>query len=218
MEIGALRATAGALGVAIERQRTEETLRFTEQQYRSIVEHIPVVTYIDAVNEQAASIYVSPQIEALLGYSQQEWLADPDCGRRPSTPTTVPAPWRRTRVTTRRGEPFSLEYRMFAKDGRVVWVFDQATLVRDEQGVPQFSHGVLLDISERKRQDERVAFLAYHDELTGLPSRSMFEELLSLSIDRAERHARVGRRRLSSTSTISRWSTTASAITTGTSS
>ncbi len=78
VEIGALRATAGALGVAIERQRTEETLRFTEQQYRSIVEHIPAVTYIDAVNEQAASIYVSPQIERMLGYSQQEWLADPD--------------------------------------------------------------------------------------------------------------------------------------------
>ena len=77
---------------------------------------------------------------------------------------------------------------MFAKDGRVVWVFDQASLVRDEHGVPQFSHGVLLDISERKRQEERVAFLAYHDELTGLPSRSMFEELLSLSIDRAQRH------------------------------
>ena len=47
---------------------------------------------------------------------------------------------------------------------------------------------MLLDISERKRQEERVAFLAYHDELTGLPSRSMFEELLSLSIDRAQRH------------------------------
>ena len=78
METGALRATAGALGAAIERQRTEETLRFAEQQYRSIVEHIPAVTYIDAVNEQAAAVYVSPQIERLLGYSQQEWLADAD--------------------------------------------------------------------------------------------------------------------------------------------
>ena len=86
VEIGALRATAGALGVAIERQRTEETLRFTEQQYRSIVEHIPAITYIDAVNEQASSIYVSPQIEAVLGYSQQEWLADPDLWPRTHPP------------------------------------------------------------------------------------------------------------------------------------
>ena len=46
----------------------------------------------------------------------------------------------------------------------------------------------MLDISERKRDEQQVAFLAYHDELTGLPSRSMFEELLSLSIDRARRH------------------------------
>ena len=77
---------------------------------------------------------------------------------------------------------------MFTKDGRVVWVFDQASLVRDEHGAPLFSHGVMLDISERKHDEEQVAFLAYHDELTGLPSRSMFEELLSLSIDRARRH------------------------------
>ena len=188
VEIGALRATAGALGIAIERQRTEETLRFTEQQYRSIVEHIPVVTYIDAVNEQAASIYVSPQIEAVLGYSQQEWLADTDLWPRTIHPDDRARALAENARHNETGEPFSLEYRMFAKDGRVVWVFDQAVLVRDEQGVPQFSHGVLLDISERKRQEERVAFLAYHDELTGLPSRSMFEELLTLSIDRAERH------------------------------
>ena len=54
--------------------------------------------------------------------------------------------------------------------------------------MPQFSHGVIMDISERKRRRSSVAFLAYHDELTGLPSRSMFEELLSLSIARARRH------------------------------
>jgi diguanylate cyclase (GGDEF)-like protein len=70
----------------------------------------------------------------------------------------------------------------------VVWVHDEATMVRDDRGVPRFSHGVMMDISARKRADEDVAFLAYHDELTGLPSRSMFEELLTLSIDRASRH------------------------------
>ena len=77
---------------------------------------------------------------------------------------------------------------MFHKDGHVVWMHDEATMVRDDRGVPRFSHGVMMDISARKRADEDVAFLAYHDELTGLPSRSMFEELLTLSIDRASRH------------------------------
>ncbi len=105
VEAGALRAAAGALGAAIERQRTEETRRFAEQQYRSIVEHIPAVTYIDAVNEQAAAVYVSPQIERLLGYSQQEWLADPDLWPRSSTRTIAHAPSRRTLATTRPASP-----------------------------------------------------------------------------------------------------------------
>ncbi|MGZ8652142.1 MAG: putative bifunctional diguanylate cyclase/phosphodiesterase [Actinomycetota bacterium] len=188
VETGALRATAGALGAAIERQRGEETLRFAEQQYRSIVEHIPAITYIDAVNERAAAVYVSPQIERVLGYSQQEWLADRDLWPKILHPDDRARALAENARHNEAGEPFALEYRMFAKDGRVVWVLDRASLVRDEHGAPLFSHGVMLDISERKRDEDQVAFLAYHDELTGLPSRSMFEELLSLSIDRARRH------------------------------
>ena len=188
VEIGALGAAAAALGASIERQRAEETRRFAERQYRSIVEHIPAITYIDAVNEQASAVYVSPQIEQVLGYSQQEWLADPDLWPKTLHPDDRARALAENARHNETGEPFALEYRMFAKDGRVVWVFDQASLVRDEQGAPLFSHGVMLDISERKRGDQQVAFLAYHDELTGLPSRSMFEELLSLSIDRARRH------------------------------
>jgi diguanylate cyclase (GGDEF)-like protein/PAS domain S-box-containing protein len=188
VETGALRAAAGALGAAIERQRVEETSWFTEQQYRSIVEHIPAITYIDAANDRAATIYVSPQIERVLGYSQQEWLADPELWPKILHPDDRARALAENARHNETGELFALEYRMFTKDGRVVWVFDQATLVRDEHGAPLFSHGVMLDISERKRDEEHVAFLAYHDELTGLPSRSMFEELLSLSIDRARRH------------------------------
>lgn len=78
---------------------------------------------------------------------------------------------------------------MFHRDGHVVWVHDEARIVRDERGVPRFPHGVMMDVSDRKRGEEDVAFLTYHDELTGLPSRSMFDELLDLSISRAKRHA-----------------------------
>jgi len=70
----------------------------------------------------------------------------------------------------------------------VVWVHDEAMMVRDERGMPRYSHGVIMDISDRKRTEEQGAFQAYHDELTGLPSRAMFEELLELSVARARRH------------------------------
>ena len=148
----------------------------TEQQYRSIVENIPAVTYIDALSESARMIYISPQVERLLGFGQQEWLADPGFWLKIVHPDDRSRALAENVRHIETGEPFALEYRVFAKDGRVVWVFDEALIVRDEQGIPRFSHGVLLDITARKRVDEQVAFLAYHDELTGLPSRSMFEE------------------------------------------
>jgi diguanylate cyclase (GGDEF)-like protein len=86
------------------------------------------------------------------------------------------------------GESFSLNYRMYRKDGRIVWVRDEARMIRDDRGVPTFSLGVMTDVTEMKRTDENVAFLTYHDELTGLPTRAMFEELLELSIGRARHH------------------------------
>ncbi len=188
VDVDALRATAGALGAAIERQRVERTRRFTEQQYRSIVEHIPAMTYIESVVEFGPTIYISPNVEQMLGYSQQEWLADPEMWNKilhPDDKARAMAEIERHKETC---EPFSMEYRMFSKDGKVVWVLDQATIVRDDEGMPSYSHGVVMDISDRKRADEQVAFAAYHDELTGLPSRSMFEELLELSIARARLH------------------------------
>ena len=61
----------------------------------------------------------------------------------------------------------------------------------------------MLDITDRKAAEEQVAFLAYHDKLTGLPNRAMFEELLELAIARARRHELGGRGAARSTSTTS---------------
>ena len=184
----ALRTVAGALGSAIGFIMAEEARRFSEDRYRSLVENGPAVIYVDAPDEDASAIYVSPQIEDLLGYTVQEWYETSDLWPR------ILHPDDRSRVLAeneRHNETcalFRMEYRMFHKDGRLVWVHDEASMVRDEHGLPRYSHGVMMDISERKRGEESVAFRAYHDELTALPSRSMFEDLLDLSIQRAERH------------------------------
>jgi diguanylate cyclase (GGDEF)-like protein len=78
---------------------------------------------------------------------------------------------------------------MYAKDGRVVWVRDEAVLIRDERGMPRYSIGTIMEIGDRKQAEEQATFGAYHDDLTGLPSRAMFEELLQLSIERAGHHS-----------------------------
>ena len=86
------------------------------------------------------------------------------------------------------GGPFVFEYRLIARDGRTVWFRDSAIVLTDEQGRPEHIQGVMLDITERKIAEERIAFLAYHDKLTGLPNRTMFDELLGLALARAKRH------------------------------
>ena len=83
---------------------------------------------------------------------------------------------------------------MVHEDGDVLWVIEQAFLIRDEHGDPWLIQGVIFDITERKKAEEQVAFLAYHDKLTGLPNRALFEEMLELALARARRHE-LGRRR-----------------------
>jgi diguanylate cyclase (GGDEF)-like protein/PAS domain S-box-containing protein len=184
----ALETVAAAMDAALQRLRREEDVRLHEERYRSMVENGPAITYIDGVDDTASTIYISPQVERILGYSPQEWRNDGELWPRilhPDDRTRALAENERHNET---GEPFLMEYRLIAKDGGVVWVHDEATIVRDERGVPRYSHGVMVDISDRKGAEEQVVFRAYHDELTGLPSQAMFDELLDLSVSRADRH------------------------------
>jgi two-component system, cell cycle sensor histidine kinase and response regulator CckA len=141
-----------------ERKRAEEALRAAEAKYRTLVEQLPLVTYaVDVKN--GAVIYVSPQIEELLGYPVARWL-----GAYPSW-YAVLHPDDRERVLAATeaahadGKAFSGEYRLVARDGRVVWVRDEATIVQDEEGRALFSQGFLLDVSDHQRAQEE------HDRL-----------------------------------------------------
>jgi diguanylate cyclase (GGDEF)-like protein/PAS domain S-box-containing protein len=187
-EIEVLTGLARSVAEDVRRRKAISTEQIIRDRYRSIVEHIPAVTYIDALNTGATTLFISPQVEELSGYAPHEWLQDEELWERllhPEDRARVLAENQRHNET---GESLSLDYRMYRRDGRTAWVHDEARIVRDERGVPIFSLGVLLDVTEMKRAEENVAFLAYHDELTGLPSRAMFEELLDLSITRAQHH------------------------------
>jgi diguanylate cyclase (GGDEF)-like protein/PAS domain S-box-containing protein len=188
VEIDALRSVAATLGALFDRELAERTQELEADRFRSMIEHGPAVSYIDATDDNASTIYISRQVEELLGYSPQEWIEDPELWPNLLHPDDRSRAVAENERHNETGEPFRMEYRMIHRDGQVVWVHDEATVVRDERGVPRFSHGVMMDISDRKRGEENVAFLAYHDELTGLPSRSMFDELLELSLSRARRH------------------------------
>lgn len=129
-------------------------LHEAEQRYRTLVEQLPLVVYTDELTPHADAIYVSAQIETLLGYTAEEWLADPKLWVgtiHPDDREWVLADVERTYV---RGEPSApIEYRMIARDGRTVWVRDDASAVRTEDGRSLYMHGFLLDITEQKRAE-----------------------------------------------------------------
>ncbi|HXF72299.1 MAG TPA: EAL domain-containing protein [Actinomycetota bacterium] len=180
---------ASLLGaLATELRRTDEELREADAKYRTLVEQIPAIVYVDVADESMSTAYVSPQIRDLLGISPEEYIADPDLWYKHLHPDDRERALATYLAGRDSGEPFTFEYRLLARDGRVVWFRDSAVVVKGADGRPAFIHGVMLDITEAKKAEERLAFLAYHDQLTGLPNRAMFEELLELALARARRH------------------------------
>ncbi|HVH53527.1 MAG TPA: EAL domain-containing protein, partial [Actinomycetota bacterium] len=182
---GAIQAIQALSG---ELRRATEELSDADTRYRALVEQIPAIVYTDVVDDTMSTTYVSPQIEELLGISPEEYIADPDLWVKQLHPDDKEAALQSYLQGRTSGEPFSFEYRLLARDGRVVWFRDSAVVVNDRAGAPAFVHGVMFDVTDRKKAEEQVAFLAYHDNLTGLPNRTMFEELLELGMARARRH------------------------------
>lgn len=116
----------------------------------SLIEQVPVTVYIDRLDDISSNVFMSPQLETVLGYSAEEWASDREHFLKvvhPDDRDRVLAEHRRTRET---GDLFSMEYRMVARDGSIRWFLDEARVVRDETGQPMFHHGFLLDITERK--------------------------------------------------------------------
>jgi diguanylate cyclase (GGDEF)-like protein/PAS domain S-box-containing protein len=162
--------------------------RGAEERYRTLIEQLPAVIYVDEIDDQSTTVYVSPHVEAMTGFSPEEWRESPAIWRRLLHPDDRERVIQEHLRTNRTHDAFTEEYRMHTRDGRVVWVRDEAALVYDPDGAPRFWQGVMLDVTDRKRAEEQAAFLAYHDKLTGLPNRAMFEEHMNLALARARRN------------------------------
>ncbi|TMK30681.1 MAG: PAS domain S-box protein [Actinobacteria bacterium] len=141
-------------------QAAESKATIAEARYRTLVEQIPAMTFIEtpSPNEPFSThlTFVSPQSESILGYTPQELIDDPGHFARLLHPDDRDRVLAANDQAERTREPFDQEYRLVAKDGRVVWMHSQAVLVTDESGSPRFWHGVALDITARKEAEENL--------------------------------------------------------------
>jgi PAS domain S-box-containing protein len=142
-----------------ERRRGEALLRKAEARYRTLVEELPAVTFVAALDEGVNELYVSPQIEALLGFSQKEWLEDPVLWFKQLHPDDRERWHIEFARTCAMGQPFRSVYRFLTRDGRVVWVHGEAKVFRDNDGRPLFLQGVAFDITGMKQAEEDLRAL-----------------------------------------------------------
>ncbi len=139
-----------------ERKAAEQAMHDAERRYRLLIETLPTVTYIDELGDDPSTIYVSPQVATIFGYSAEEWTGADRLWRSRLHPEDRDRMIAAVRAHATTHEPFDEEYRFQHRDGRWMWVRDQAVVVRDEDGNPQFSQGVLHDVTQERTAEARL--------------------------------------------------------------
>lgn len=135
-------------------------LQQAEAQYRILVEQVPAINYIAALDEVRTTLYMSPQVQIMLGFCAAAWLSEPGMWLKRIHRED------RTRVSAELMEccsnlcaiGFYSEYRMLTQDEREVWIRDEARIVRNGSSSRSTLHGIMRDITERKQAEERIRY------------------------------------------------------------
>jgi diguanylate cyclase (GGDEF)-like protein/PAS domain S-box-containing protein len=186
-DLGRPIAVIGTIRDVTERRALEMQLRESESRYASTVELAAVgIAHVDA---RGRFVWCNGRLKSMLGYSGDDLLG--------VTVWEVSHPEDihvtdigRARLHAGEIESLKAEKRYLRKDGTTIWVRITSALRRSDTGVTLYDISVVEDISDRKVAEDRVEYLATHDELTRLPNRAMFGQMLEHAIESAQRHHR----------------------------
>jgi diguanylate cyclase (GGDEF)-like protein/PAS domain S-box-containing protein len=154
---GVVRSYIGVLHDVTARVSAAVELADAESRYRTLIETIPAVTYVADWDETGSFRYISPQIEELLGYPARDWLGDSDLWERCLHPDDAARVLAEARYAFREQKAFDCEYRLIAADGRVVWVWERDTVIRDEHGAPRLTQGIITDVTATRIAEAALA-------------------------------------------------------------
>jgi len=161
----------------------------SEPEVRTLLGQLPAILYISEVGVEGRWLYVSAGARAILGFSPAEWIDDPGLWARQMHPDDRARMFAREESLVEPSMPD--EYRLRHRDGRTVWVRDEAALATDAEGRLRW-HGVISDITDRKlaeaeleRRADVIRYQAVHDPLTSLPNRALFQDRLVQALARS---------------------------------
>lgn len=155
IELDSLEAAAETLGSAILRSQSESRLNEAEQKFREMVEHLPAIIYLSEAGSDGDWLYLSPQIKTVLGYTPEEWMNHPAPFSTHVHPDDLEDALE-TEGAMGPGDVFKREYRMFTRDGREIWIYDECRLRTDASGREPFLQGVMMDVTDRRTAEDRL--------------------------------------------------------------
>ena len=159
-----------------------------EAAYETLLGQVPGAIYAYQPELGGVTLAMSTYIEELLGVPADRFLSGDSVWDEVLHPDDRERAWADYESFLATGQPDCGDYRYVRPDGRVVWIQDRSAMVRDRDGKPLLVQGVMFDITATKEMALRMEHMAYHDILTGLPNRAMFQDHLELALARARRH------------------------------
>jgi PAS domain S-box-containing protein len=135
---------------------TDAQLPNLEAKYRALVEQLPAVVFMAYLDRGIGEAYVSPQIEATLGFSQSEWLEDPVLWYQQIHPDDKDRWSIDASEMFLSGKPLRSAYRVMARSGRVIWFHCEAKMICRPDGTPWFIHGIAFDITDLKQTEQAL--------------------------------------------------------------
>jgi diguanylate cyclase (GGDEF)-like protein/PAS domain S-box-containing protein len=163
-------------------------LVWDERMLRTLVANVPGAIYRCEMTRDWDMRFISAEIARITGYPAEDFIDS-----RVRTYASVIHPHDRRHVEevvedcVGRGQPFVVEYRVVHRDGGERWVHEQGRAVVEADGTAQFLDGAIFDVSDRKRLEQQIEHLAYHDALTDLPNRALFHDQVTLALARGRR-------------------------------
>lgn len=146
---------------ANEKREAEARIK-ADEKYQELVERLPAVVFMDSFDEKQSTLYMSPKLIDLLGYTPEEWKEDDTIWERSLHPKDRERVLQEDIRSSAMLETFRIEYRIRHRDGHYIWVKEDSSLIRDKEGKPSHWHGILLDITEQKQAEDA---LRHHDEI-----------------------------------------------------